>query len=244
MRWGGFRKRGVKMHYKQLLNITSQFPGWAAYEEAMRNLEWRSSKLDMVKNISIFEKFLAASHSLRHELGKEEMLSIWTKDIEPYAKVLEGEWVENIDISKMIQAKEEKLRIGVAIEHMYGALKTVAGVNDTNTSKLLHLRLPHLFVMTDGDVRFLFKKLRNETFLPYSYAFNFLEFVKFDVNEAINTLCEDEHLTRQQGIKSLQNSHGTQRPLTKLMDECYYTLAHHPEKFPKEYFVTLARRFK
>jgi hypothetical protein len=76
------------MRHKQLLNITSQFPGWDAYAEAMQDLEWYSSKFDMEKNIGIFEKFLAASHSLRRELGRKEMLGIWTKDVEPYARAL------------------------------------------------------------------------------------------------------------------------------------------------------------
>jgi hypothetical protein len=230
------------MHFKQLLDITSRFPGWPAYERAMKELRWHSSEFDMESNALVFENFLGASHSLRRPLGKEEMINVWIKEVEPYATVMDCEFLEELDIDKIIKTGEEKFRVGVAIEHMYGALSMVPGVGNTNASKLLHLRLPHLFVMTDADIRFLFKKCRKETFSPYSYAFNFLVFVKADVNEAIDTLCQENQLSRQQAIKFLQNAHGRKRSLAKLMDECYYVLVHNFEEFPVEYFNPLIRR--
>lgn len=229
------------MHYKQLLDITSRFPSDDAYEEAMQDLEWHSSVFDIGKTICIFENFLGAWHSLRRPLGKEEMSRVWTKDIEPYAIALERDSLENLDIDKTIKTKREKLRVGLAVEHMYGVLSTVPGVGDTNASKLLHLRLPHLFVMTDTDIRFMLKKARKETFSPYSYAFNFLVFVKSDVNEAIDTLCEEKQLTRQQSIEFLRNTHNRKRSIAKLMDECYYVLVHKFKEFSPKYFASLIR---
>jgi hypothetical protein len=152
--------------------------------------------------------------------------------------------LENLEVDKLVETNGEKLRVGVAIEHMYGALSTVPGVGDTNASKLLHLRLPHLFVMTDTDIRLMFKEFRGETFSPYSYTFNFLMFVKSDVSEAIDTLCEEEQLARQEGIEFLRNAHSRKRSLAKLMDECYYTLSHKLAEFPAEYFAPLMAHYK
>lgn len=236
------------MHYKQLLDITSRFPRWDVYETTMQDLKWHQPEFDIEENIRTFENFLGASHSLRRPLDKGKMLGIWMKDVEPYAMVLEGELLESLDVGKLVETKEEKLRVGIAIEHMYSALSSVSGVGDTNVSKLLHLRLPCLFVMTDADIRSMLKIFRRETFSAYSYAFNFLMSVKSDVNEALDTLCKEKQLTQQQGIEFLRNSHSSERPLAKLMDECYYTFVHKLEEFPKqsqaEYFATFARHFQ
>lgn len=132
--------------------------------------------------------------------------------------------------------------MGVAIEHMYSAIRTVSGVGETNACKLLHLRLPNLLVMTDNDIRFMFKKLCGETFLPYSYSFNFLSFVMADASEAVQTLCEDKRLSHEEGIQFLQNAHGRTRSLAKLMGECYYMLAH--KEFADKYYISLMRLYK
>ena len=232
------------MHYKQLLDVTSRFLSDNAYEEPMRDLRWHPSEFDMKRTIGIFENFLRAWHSLRHSLGRQEMVSIWTKDVEPYAMALQGEFLENLDVEKIVETKGEKLRVGVAIGHVYSALSTVPGVGPTNASKLLHLRLPHLFVMTDTDIRRMFKTFCNETFSPYSYAFNFLKFVKSEVSEAIHTLCGEKKLTCQQGIEFLRNAHDRKRSLAKLMDECYWVLANKSGDFPPEYFAPLMRYYE
>ena len=139
------------MYYKQLLEITNQWISDGAYEKALQELEWRSPNFDMARNIRTFGKFLAAWHSLRGGLiNKKEMFTIWTKDIEPYAMSLEDEPVENLDVDKLIKVKDEKLRIGIVIEHIYGALSLISGIGDTNASKLLHLRLPQLQHQTSG----------------------------------------------------------------------------------------------
>lgn len=231
------------MHCKQLLEVTERFKSDRVYERTISDLEWSSTNLDMVRNVGIFEDFLGAWHSLRRKLDKENLINVWTKDIEPYARALETESLENLDIEKLVKSNGEKFRVGFAIEHIYGALSTVAGVGDTNASKLLHLRLRHLFVMTDTDIRSIFRTFRKQNFSSFSYAFNFLLFVKSHVNEAINTLCSEKQLTRQQGIEFLQNAHGTRRSLAKLMDECYYVLAHNFEEFSTqpEYFISFLR---
>lgn len=226
------------MLYRVLLNVTAKFNSNGTYEKTMQNLVWEP--LDIMKNISIFEEFLIAWHSLRHPLGKDELSGIWLREIEPYAKALSGLFLEDLDVNELINIELEKLRVGIIIEHMYSALSTVSGIGETNASKLLHLRLPNLFVMTDTNVRELFKKLRREEFFePYAYAFNFLPFVKSKINEAIDELCEDKRLNRQQAIDFLRNVHGRSRSLAKLMDECYYVLAHELETFPKNYCFSL-----
>ena len=231
------------MHYKHLLDVTSRFTSAGAYETAMKNLDWHSLNFDIVKNVNIFEDFLGAWDSLRGgPLDKMKMTSVWIKDIEPYAMALERELLESLDVEKVIEAGRENLRVGIAIEHMYSAIRTVSGVGETNACKLLHLRLPGLLVMTDNAIRFMFKKLCGETFLPYSYAFNFLVFVHLDVNEAIDMLCEEKRLTRKDGMEFLQSAHGMTRSLAKLMDECYYILAH--QDFPPEYYASLMRLYK
>lgn len=161
-------------------------------------------------------------------------------EIEPYAKALEDEFLEDMNSEKVVEVGREKLRIGLAIEHMYNVLVTVPAVGKTNASKLLHLRLPNLFVMTDTDVRRLFKIFQTELFSAFSYAFNFLRFVQCDINEAIDSLCGERRLSRRDAVEYLRNAHGRTRSLAKLADEYYYTLAH--REFSEQYYYPLARR--
>jgi len=149
--------------------------------------------------------------------------------VEPCAEALHGEFLEDLDVRKMIEVGVEKLHVRMAIEHTYAALHIVRGIGKTNASKLLHLRLLNLFVMTDANVRDVFRGLwpeginKRSLFLPYGYAFHFLPLVRADILEAILTLQEEKGLTRREAIEYLQNAHGRKRSLAKLADEYYYT---------------------
>jgi len=226
------------MDHKMLLDITSQFESDGAYERAMRQLEWHHPNFDLEKNVNIFEEFLGAWRSLRGgSLDKKEVAEIWMSEIEPYALILESEFLEDLDLEKTVEKESEKLRVGMAIEHVYGALSSVSAIGDTNACKLLHLRLPNLIVMTDVEIRRMFVKLYHQQFEPYSYTFGYLKFVKRNINEVIDSLCNAKSFGRQQSIELLRNAHGRTRSLAKLMDECYFLLAH--KNFPVEYYIAL-----
>jgi len=229
------------MHYEHLIDITSHFHSDGAYEKAMAALEWHPSP-DMAKNIDTIEEFLRAWGSLRGgPLDIQEMVDIWTREIEPYARALEQESLEDLQVERVVRTSTESVRVGVAIEHIYSALDSAPGVGQTNACKILHLRLPNLIVMTDVDVRTMFRQFRHETFSPYSYAFNFLPFVRRDLDEALDTLCQAKSLDRRAAVLFLQNIHGSTRSLAKLMDECYYRYAHEHDKFPVDYCASLFR---
>lgn len=232
------------MHYRQLLDITSRFVSDKAYEKALNDLQWRSHSFDYGKMVSVFEEFLGAWDSLRGGPLGQDLAKTWKDEIEPYAKCLESQSLEGLDVQKTVETKTERLRVEIMIGHIYSALDTIPGVGETNASKLLHLRLPNLIVMTDGDVRFMFKKFRGETFTPYSYAFQFLPFVKADLGEAVTTLCQDKDLDHEEAVEFLRKAHGRRRSLAKLMDECYYTYAHKFEEFPAQYAAPLMKGYK
>lgn len=222
------------MHWQNLLEVTYEYgrsvDGQSydtAYEEAIRSLRWDPAQASLGQNIQVFEDFLKAWRSWRRELDKEKLNAVWISDIEPYARTLDGEIFESLDVDKVVEVGTERLRVGVTIEHVYGALHMVDGIDHTNASKLLHLRLPNLFVMTDSAVRDLFKTVwGSELFSAYGYAFNFLRIVKAEMLEAILTLCKDKSLSQPEGIEYLQNAHGRKRSLAKLIDEYYWKLCH------------------
>jgi hypothetical protein len=81
--------------------------------------------------------------------------------------------------------------------------------------------------MTDSLVRRFFKGIfGGDLFSAYGDAFRFLRVVQADMNEAIDTICNEEDLTRSEATDYLQNAHGRKRSLVKLADEYYYTLCH------------------
>lgn len=228
------------MHYSMLLEISGHWKTDGVYEKTIEDLQWPTSKVD--KNMAILLDFLRSWHSLRRSVDPKTLARTWTNEVEPYARGLETLTLENSDLEIIIRAGNEQLHAAVAVEHMYGALVDIPGIDHTNASKLLHLRLPRLFVMTDQAVRLAFDKFGGLKFSPYSYAFSFLAQAKSAVNEAIDTLCADKHMSRQQGIRSLQDAHGRQRTLAKLIDECYVTLANESDKFPPNYMTIFTRR--
>lgn len=225
------------MHWRKLLDVTREYgrlidgEGYdTAYDEAMRTLKWNPGGGTMDGNMDVFTTFLGKWKSLRRPLDRKRLKSVWMTDVEPYAKGVDGESIETLDTRKVVDTGAEKVRVGVAIEHMYGSMCTVDGVGRTNSSKLLHLRFPNIFVMTDASVRREFRDLVRGTgivkgtslFEPYGYAFHFLPLVRAELLEAILSLQADEQIQWVEAVKRLMLAHGRARSLAKLADEYYY----------------------
>ena len=120
------------MHYRQLLDITSRFSSGEAYEKALNGLRWRSSSFEYGAMVSVFEEFLGAWGSLRGGPLGQDLAKTWKDQIEPYAKCLEGESLEGLEVQKIVETETERLRMGVMIGYMYSALDTVPGVGETS----------------------------------------------------------------------------------------------------------------
>lgn len=225
------------MHWRELLDVTQEYGKFVdgqmldtAYDEAIQALEWNLDDAAIESNIEVFTTFLGKWKSLRRPLDRERLRTVWMTDVEPYARGLEGKSIETLDTQTVVDAGAERVRVGVAIEHMYGSMCTVEGVGETNSSKLLHLRLPNVFVMTDASVRQEFIDVMNRMgdikgsslFEPYGYAFHFLPYVRAQLAEAIASLQFEEKIPRADAMKRLRRAHGRTRSLAKLADEYYY----------------------
>jgi hypothetical protein len=116
---------------------------------------------------------------------------------------------------------------------MYDALTSLAELTDA--SRLLHLRFPKLFVVTDEAIRKywieevglneLFGIKEDELFNGYGYTFIFLPFIKDQAVDAIMTCANDKGVSPNEAIAQLQNLGGKKRMIARLMNEYYYVIS-------------------
>lgn len=219
------------MHWKELEEIT-KFAQDEHYFQALARLKWDKPE-QLSSNIDICCDYLDKTTAERNEIDKKGLEEIWGKMVEPLADCVEEVCLERHGMLKAEDKREFGVQCaGQAIQRMYDALTNLAGL--TNASKLLHLRFPKLFVMTDELVRKywvervklhqLFGIPEIELFRGYGYTFIFLPFIKDQAVDAIMTYANDKGLTPNQAISQLQNLGDKPRTIARLMGEYYYAI--------------------
>ena len=219
------------MHWKELEKQISNFPQDPHYFQALEQLNW--DKVEQTPdNIEICCDFLDKSQG--SQIDKKKLADVWLETVEPLADCVEGVFLERHGMLKAEDKKEFGVGcVGEAIQRMYDELTSVTG--PTNASKLLHLRFPKLFVMTDEPIRKywleevglneLFGIKEDELFHGYGYTFIFLPFIKGHAVDAIMSYANDKGVSINEAIDQLRNLGGKTRTIARLMDEYYYAIS-------------------
>ena len=218
------------MHWKELQKVISKFPEDRHYFQALAQLKWDKAE-QTPNNIEICCDFLDKSQG--SQIDKKKLEDVWLETVEPLADCVEGVFLERHGMLKAEDKKELGVGcVGQAIQRMYDALTSLIGL--TNASKLLHLRFPKLFVMTDEPIRKywieevglneLYGMKENELFGGYGYTFIYLPSIKGHAVDAIMSYANDKGVSINEAISQLQNLGGKTRTIARLMDEYYYTI--------------------
>ena len=219
------------MHWKELQKQIGKFPEDPNYFQVLSQLKWDKAE-QLSRNIAICCDFLDKSQG--SQIDKQKLEEVWLEMVEPLADCVEDVFLERHGMLRAIDKKEYGVECaGEAIQRMYDALTSLTGAQ-TTASRLLHLRFPKLFVMTDEPVRKywieevglneLFGIKEDELFNGYGYTFIFLPFIKDQAVDAIMTYANDKGISPNEAIAQLQNLGGKKRMIARLMDEYYYVI--------------------
>lgn len=221
------------MHWKELEKQISKYPEDPNYFQALSQLKWDKAE-EISHNIAICCDFLDNYKSQGSLLDKKKLEKAWLETVEPLADCVEDVFLERHGMLRALDKKEYGAGcVGEAIQRMYDALTSLTGA--TTASRLLHLRFPKLFVLTDEPVRKywieevglneLFGMKENELFNGYGYTFIFLPFIKSHAVDAIMSYANDKGVDPKDAIAQLQNLGGKTRTIARLMDEYYYVVS-------------------
>lgn len=219
------------MHWKELQKQISKFPEDPNYFHVISQLKWDKAE-QVSRNIAICCDFLGKSPG--SQIDKQKLEEVWLETVEPLADCVEDVFLERHGMLRAIDKKEYGVECaGEAIQRMYDALTSLAGLTDA--SRLLHLRFPKLFIMTNEAIRKywieevglneLFGLKENELFNGYGYTFIFLPFIKDQAVDAIMTCANDKGISPNEAIAQLQNLGGKTRTIARLMNEYYYVIS-------------------
>jgi hypothetical protein len=232
------------MHWKELengiINFAKDNPGFKDdpyYFQALVKLNWDKTGRAAFRNIEVMCEFLNQyrPRDERIDIDREKLQATWFKIVEPLADCVENVYLERHGMLKAEDKEEFGVQCaGQAIQRMYDELVSVPNVGLTNASKLLHLRFPRLFVMTDErirrywtqDIRLqeLYGRKEAELFQGYGYTFIFLPFIKSHAVDAIMTYVNDRGVAISEAVSHLGGLGGKNRTIAKLMHEYYYTI--------------------
>jgi hypothetical protein len=232
------------MHWKELekeINRRAQtdagFRDDSHYFQALASLNWDQAGRDISRNIEAMCEFLDhyRPQDERIDIDQGKLQGVWLETVEPLADCVENVYLER---HGMLKAEDKKgfgvQCVGQAIQKMYDELAGVPRVGLTNASKLLHLRFPKLFVMTDErirrywsqDIRLheLYGRKETELFQGYGYTFIFLPFIKSHAVDAIMSYVNDQGVAISEAISRLGSLGGKSRTIAKLIHEYYYAI--------------------
>lgn len=225
------------MHWKELQEKITEFAQGdeglredRIYSQALAQLRWDKGGQAISDNLEICRDFLDKKGG---QTDKKKVEQVWLETVEPLADCVEEVHLERHGMLKAEDKKEFGVGCaGQAIQRMYDELTSVIG--PTNASRLLHLRFPKLFVMTDERIRGywveevrlheLFGLEKTELFGGYGYTFVFLPYIKSHAVDAIMTYANDKDVTTNEAIDQLQNLSGKRQTIARLMSEYYYAI--------------------
>ena len=219
------------MHWKELEKQIGKFPEDRHYFRTLGQLKWDKAE-QISRNIQICCDFLDKSPG--SQIDKQKLEEVWFKTVEPLADCVEDVFLERHGMLRAIDKKKYGVECaGEAIQRMYDALTSLIGLTDA--SKLLHLRFPKLFVVTDEAIRKywveevglneLFGIKEDDLFNGYGYTFIFLPFIKDQAVDAVMTCAKDKGISPNEAITQLQNLGGKKRMIARLMDEYFYVIS-------------------
>jgi len=230
------------MHWKELEKEIDRFAKDNAgfrddpyYFQALAELDWDKTEHALSRNIEVMCQFLDNYKSRGKRIDKEKLQDVWLKIVEPLADCVENVYLERHGMLKVEDKKELGVQsVGQAIQKMYDELSGVPFIGSTNASKLLHLRFPRLFVMTDDSIRQywledirlheLYGMSKKALFQGYGYTFIFLPHIKSHAVDAIMSCANDKGISISEAISQLENLGGKNRTIARLMDEYYYAI--------------------
>jgi len=215
------------MHWKELEKQVSKFPQDPNYFQVLSQLKWDKAE-ELSHNIAICCDFLGGS------IDKQKVEKVFTEVVAPLADCVEDVLLERHGMLRAIDKKQYGVGCaGETIQRMYDALTSLTG--PTDASKLLHLRFPKLFVVTNEAIRKywieevglneLYGMKEDELFNGYGYTFIFLPFIKSHAVDAIMSRANDKGVSVNEAIAHLQNLGGKTRMIARLMDEYFYVVS-------------------
>ena len=232
------------MHWQELekvinrrAEVDASFRDDAPYFQALAKLNWDTTEDNLPRNIEVMCEFLNRyrPQDERIDIDQAKLQGAWLETVEPLADCVENVYLERHGMLKAEDKKEFGVQcVGQAIQKMYDEMAGVPNVGLTSASKLLHLRFPKLFVMTDERIRRywsqdiglheLYGIKEAELFQGYGYTFIFLPFIKSHAVDAIMSYANDQNTGVKEAIGKLQNWGGRTRTIAKLMEEYYYAI--------------------
>ena len=208
------------------------------YSVALSKLRWDHPEENMTHNADVLINYLATYKSYRHTIDEERLADMWLESVESLSAELEDISLERLDVLETVDREEDNLFcVGDVISRVYEEVRDIPGVGPANALRLLHLRFPKLFLMTDVSVRKywegsplpeIYGMSKGRLFEPYGYAFIFLPAMSIQAVDAIMSCSLDEEINIEQAIENLQRLGGKSRSIARLIDIYYYYSASLP----------------
>jgi len=206
------------MHHKKLIEAHGLFyGGWEYrapyYDDYMRNKNWEEWSSGSVSIGEIQKLFNFIRRWDYHFKGNPEVFKKIFEYVYPTIKQLQHKKIEDANLA------DEQLRRN--IQEVFDRVADCPGTGryeSTDASKILHAILPDLFVMWDDKIR---DGMVAGGHYGAVYANVFLLKVQGELEEAIKTCMDEEHLGRKEAIEFIcEQCNG--KVLAKLADEYNY----------------------
>ena len=206
----------------------------AHYQDALSKLNWDAPVDAMPENADVLLKFLARYDPGSRAIDSQQLQDVWLESVETIAADLEDVTLGHLHVLEHVDRPGENVFcVGDVISRMYEHVKSIQGVGMTNASRLLHLRFPALFVMTDelmrkfwedGSLPGVFNISSGRLFEPYGYAFIFLPAMSIQAVDAIMSCSLDGDISVEDATEKLQGLGGEQGSIAKLVSDYYYAM--------------------
>jgi hypothetical protein len=213
-----------KMHYKDLFKAAELFRNnpnaWdLEYFKARCAVDWRNlheaSSYDVKRVVLGFlNKWkcrIPVTDELVEKIKSTHRLAL------PYLDALNGETLEDIDFDKkkIVGSEREQMWNSKIIRVVFTMYSSIGGkFKWVAASKTLHMINPKLFVMWDNSICNSYQLKLDAP----SYSYKFLQMMKKEANEAINTYMLDHNLSREEAVKQIESKFNG-KTLAKLVDE-------------------------
>ncbi len=193
------------------------------YLDCIARPEWQ--RLPSLTNRQILDVVLGFLNNWQCRIPKTAKvataLSEAFRDTALLFQALQGQRLENINLTTLVEAGSECLTCARAIASIFDRLVAVGSrFSHVAAVKTMHMANPGLFVMWDNDI--LASHGHRQEPYGWFYAYKFLPAMQVEANELIETYKTLHEASREAAVRSIEKECGGRKTLAKLLDEYNY----------------------
>lgn len=214
------------MKYRALISSVKKYAATVydgSYLDSIARPEWQS--LPLLTNRQILDVVLGFLNSWQCRIPKTvkvaTALSEAFRDTATLFQALQGQRLENIDLTALVEAGSERLTGARAIASVFDRLMAVGSrFSHVAAVKTMHMANAGLFVMWDNEI--LASHGHRQEPYGWFYAYRFLPTMQAEAKELIEDYRKLNRASPEEAVRGIEKGCGGRKTLAKVLDEYNY----------------------